>query len=79
VASLRWGYLPAATLGAWTVTKDEQGLLLMARVTTADPYRLSQQPIVFVAPHSKGMWRWPVNELQITGAECSARLGPMET
>lgn len=79
VASLRWGYHSAAALGAWTVTRTEHGWSLTAAVLSTDAFRLSRRPLAFVAPHEKGMWTWPiVGEPQITGAQLSAALGPME-
>lgn len=78
VASLKWGYLPAAALTGWTLTKTADGWSLVAAVVSADAFRLSQQPLVFVAPHQDGAWRWPIVALQITGASLSATLGPKE-
>lgn len=76
-ARLDWGYYPAAVLGAWTATKDAAGVVTVtATIVSSDTFRLSQQPLVFVAPTG---WRWAVSELQITGVALSARLGPLET
>lgn len=77
-ASLRWGYHQAAALADWTVTKTADGWSLVATVAASDTFRLAQQPLVFVAPHQDGSWRWPIVALQITGASCSAALGPKE-
>mgnify|MGYP001562449127 CR=1 FL=1 len=77
-AFLRWGYYPAATLHAWTVTKQASGWTLAATVTTTDTFRVSQRPLVFAAPTAKGVWRWPIVSLQIEGASLTAVLGPKE-
>jgi hypothetical protein len=78
-AWLRWGYAQAATLRAWTVTREADAWTLSAAVVTTDAFRLSQQPLVFVAPHQGGSWRWPVESLQITDGTLVARLGPKES
>ena len=78
-SSLRWGYTSAATLGAWTVTKREDGKWsLSAAVLTSDAFRVAQRPLVFEAPHAKGAWRWPVLELQAVNGSITATLGPHE-
>jgi hypothetical protein len=78
-ASLRWGYLQAAALEAYTVTKDDHGTWrLTATVVDVDAFRVAQRPVAFIAPHAKGAWRWPVTELQIAGASLTATLGPPE-
>lgn len=76
--ALHWGYHPAASVRAWTVTRDADGWALSATLSTSDTFRLSQRPLVFEASHVHGAWRWPIRELQITGATLTARLGPQE-
>lgn len=78
VGSLKWGYQTAASLVAWTVTTTGDGGALVATVDTYDTFRLAQRPLVFVAPHQDGSWRWPIVALQITGASLNATLGPKE-
>lgn len=79
-ASLKWGYYEAATLSTWTVTKiaDGPGWSLSATVRTKKESWVSQHPLVFVAPHAGGAWRFPVTALQITDASLTATLGPKE-
>lgn len=78
-ASLRWGYTSAAALGAWTLTKREDGRWsLKAAIVSLDTFRVAQRPLVFEAPHAKGAWRWPVLELQAAKASLTATLGPHE-
>lgn len=78
-ASLKWGYAPVAELADWTVTKAADNTwTVTATVVTVDTFKASQRPLVFAAPHAKGVWRWPVEELQIADRKLSARLGPKE-
>lgn len=78
-ASIRWGYHAAATLSPWTITREDGGpYRLSGTLTTTNPYRLSQRPLVVVVPHQAGAWRWPITELQMTGASIAATLGPKE-
>lgn len=80
VGSLRWGYHIAASLRAWTILRTESGTVqLTATFVTQDAIRLSQQPLVFVASHPKGTWRWPILALQIMGGSLTASLGPKES
>ena len=77
--SVRWGYHRAVELGAYTVTRDEQGAWsLSGHVVSADTVRASQSPLVFVAPHQDGSWRWPILDLQLADGALTARLGPKE-
>lgn len=79
-AVLRWGYHQAAALYDVTVTKNDQGVwTLSSRLEHQHAFRLSQRPLVFCLTHAKGVWRWPVIELQIQGASLSAVLGPKES
>ncbi len=77
--SLAWGYTSAATLGAWqAVRQDDGGWRLTAQVVAADTFRVAQRPLRFEAKHAKGVWKWPVVELQIGSGSLTARLGPCE-
>jgi len=76
--SLCWGYHQAASLHAWTITRDDDGRLLTATVVSQDAFRVSQRPLAFVATHQRGRWMWPVKELQIQDGALTARLGPQK-
>ena len=79
-ARLMWGYHVAASLRAWTVSRtDEEGWTLSASVERADGFKVSQQPLTFVAPHATGAWRWPVRSLAMTDGSLIASLGPKES
>jgi hypothetical protein len=71
-----WGYHLAGSVSQWTVEKSDGGWSLSATVVNPDAFRLSQRPLVFVAPHKDGSWRWPIVSLQIEGAALTAQLGP---
>lgn len=76
---VRWGYRQAVLLRAWTITKDEHGILsLTGTVSDVDDFAVSQRPLKFAAPNG---WRWPVvsESLQMTGASLTAVLGPKES
>lgn len=75
---LRWGYHTAGTIGPWMITREAGALQLTATVTEMNAFRISQRPLAFVVPHSQGVWRWPMLELQIQDGALTARLGPME-
>lgn len=73
---LRWGYTEAASLGAWTLSADASGSgQLTATIRTVDHFRVTQSPLVFVAPRPAGEWRWPVESLTIQGSDVTATLG----
>ena len=87
VAELRWAYYTAAGIEGWTVIRDPKGARpkgapagwsLSARVVQSDPFKLAQRPLVFVAPHAKGRWVWPVERFVVVNGALSARLGPVE-
>ena len=71
-----WSYRMAADLHDWTVTTEGTGRVLAARLGTTDSFAVSQRPLMFVATHAKGAWRWPIESLQISGASLTAVLGP---
>lgn len=77
---VRWGYHQAALLRTCLVTwnHDEKVWELSATAASADAFRLSQRPLTFVVAHATGVWRWPVQELQIADGAVTARLGPKE-
>ena len=73
---VRWGYNVAVVLAPWSVQTNEGGQrVLSGTVASADTFRVSQRPLVFVSPNG---WQWPITELQIAGASLSAVLGPKE-
>ena len=77
-AVIRWGYHVAATVTSWSLTPSDGGLTLSASVASVDRYRLSQRPLVFVVSRGGVVLRWPIQELQISGASLSGTLGQKE-
>lgn len=76
-ALVRWGYHPAATLGAWEITSDHAGGgSLSAQIETQDAYRVSQRPLTLVTPNG---WTWSIATLQIADGALSATLAPLES
>ena len=76
---VRWGYYPAAAVGAWTITAGSNGSVLTATVTRSDPYRLRQPALRFQITRQDGRsWSWPIIELSIADGTLTAALGPQE-
>jgi hypothetical protein len=80
VGQVKWSYYIAAGIHGYTVQRDQAGAWsLRGAVVVSDAFKLSQRPLVFVAPHAKGEWRWPIIGLEIQGGSLTAALGPLET
>lgn len=78
VGQVKWAYYVAAAINGYTVTRVGPQWSLRATVVTADAFKLSQRPLMFVAPHEKGEWRWPILDYQLAEGALTARLGPPE-
>ena len=78
VGHVKWHYYTAAAINGYTVTRTEGGgLLLAATVVMRDAFKIAQRPLIFEAPHAKGVWRWPLITHTLTErGELTARLGP---
>jgi hypothetical protein len=85
VGHLRWAYYAAAVLEGYTVDKTDQVWTLEAHVMQRDAFKLTQRPLVFVAPYRTraadgspraAEWRWPVLSFTISPTgHLVARLG----
>jgi hypothetical protein len=88
IGRIEWGYYTAAAIEGYTVTASaattKGGAVtwrLTATVILSDPFKLTQRPLRFVAPHAKGTWTWPIETLEFAvGAgqapgRLTARLG----
>jgi hypothetical protein len=76
-AVVKWNYHTAASLTAYTVSRDDVGVWqLYATVVEADPYLLTQRPLIFVAPHKRGAFRWPIETWDMADDRLTAQLGP---
>lgn len=77
VGQVKWAYYMAAALNGYTVRRSATGAWsLRGVVVQADAFKLSQRPLVFVAPHDKGEWRWPILDFELQAGTLTARLGP---
>lgn len=85
--SIRWHYYTAAAIEGYTVTRSKDGQWsLRAKVVLSDAYKMAQEPLTFVAMHTKkGLdgtcvvkteWRWPILSCQLVDHQLTARLGP---
>lgn len=73
---LKWGYRTAATVRAWTLSKgDDNVWSVTGTLSDIDDFAISQPSLKFVTPNG---WRFPITELQVSDAACTARLGPLE-
>jgi hypothetical protein len=76
VGQIKWSYYVAAALNDYTVTRSETGeWRLSGTVVLSDAFKLAQRPLMFVAPHAKGEWRWPILDLDLGANQVRARLG----
>jgi hypothetical protein len=79
VGLIKWRYYHAAAINGYTVTRGQTGRWsLRATVVTADRFKMAQKPLLFVAPHAKGEWRWPIVDLEIRDGVVTAQLGMPE-
>lgn len=79
VAAIKWQYYTAAAINGYRVscTKDGQWSA-SGIVVLADAFKMAQRPLLLVAKHKKGEWRWPIRSMTIgpDGHRWSALLGP---
>lgn len=76
VGHIKWSYFDAAAINGYTVTRNKAGKWTMSgHVVMSDAFKMSQRPLIFVATHDKGAWRWPLGEFSITDGRIRADLG----
>jgi hypothetical protein len=70
-AEICWGYLPAASLGPWTVSGTPGAWTFTAAIKSKNDFRLSQQPLEVVTPNG---WRWAMDphSLQVVNGTLTA-------
>jgi len=78
VGQLKWSYYMAGAINGYTVERTGATWTLTGALVMSDPFKLSQRPLVFVAPHQGGEWRWPVLALDVVNQQVYATLGPLE-
>lgn len=76
-----WGYFAAAAINGYTAQQLADGTWsLTATVVTFDAFKIRQKPLVFIAAHKDGEWRWPIRTIDLSEGrgprELSATLGP---
>lgn len=78
VGQIKWAYYNAAAVNGYTVARSPEGQWsLRATIVMSDAFKLSQRPLVFVAPHEKGEWRWPIESFDVgPNQTLVATLGP---
>lgn len=77
VGQIRWSYFIAAAVQGYRVRRlPDDTWRLRGTVVAADAFKLAQRPLVFVAPHERGAWRWPIVDLDLHAGALTARLGP---
>lgn len=80
VGKITWSYFNAAAVNGYTVgrMKTPSGIswTLVATVIAADKFKMAQRPLMFVAPHARGVWRWPIVDFDLNGGHLIAQLGP---
>jgi len=74
-AEIRWGYLPAAVLGPWTLA----GETLTATVVSHDTFRTQQPSLTFrVNRQNSPPWTWTVTTLHIANGTLTASVRSQE-
>jgi hypothetical protein len=79
VAAIKWQYYTAAAINGYSVARTKQGQWSASGIVVlADAFKMAQRPLVFVAKHKKGEWRWPIQSMAIgpDGHRWTATLGP---
>jgi len=66
VGRLDWGYFAAGAINGYSVTRCADGLwALHGTLVNFDAFKIRQRPLVFIAPHKDGEWRWPVKTVDV--------------
>jgi len=66
VGRLEWGYFTAGAINGYAVSPQSDGTwALRGTLVNCDAFKIRQRPLIFVAPHAHGEWRWPVTQLEI--------------
>jgi hypothetical protein len=79
VGQIKWAYYMAGAINGYRVERTGQTWTLAGRLVMHDAFKLAQRPLMFVAPHKGGEWRWPILALEIAGDQITARLGRLES
>jgi hypothetical protein len=66
VGHIKWGHYTAAALTVYTATPSNPARTewtVRATVVLDDAFKMAQRPLVFVAKHAKGEWRFPIRSV----------------
>jgi hypothetical protein len=67
VGRVDWGYFAAAAINNYSATPLADGSWsLHATVVSFDAFKIRQKPLIFVAPHKDGEWRWPIRTVDLS-------------
>lgn len=80
VGRIKWSYYVAAAINGYKVSRLDDRLTwtLRANVVMADAYKMAQRPLVFEAPHARGIWKWAITDFDLHGGVMTARLRNLE-
>lgn len=80
VGQVKWSYYVAAAINGYTISRTGDEWKLTATVVSSDAFKLSRKPLLFVALHEKGDWRWPIVGYELNRGTLTAQLdAPLET
>lgn len=76
VGQIKWSYYNAAAIHGYTVRRDKTShqWSMTGTVVASDAFKLSQRPLMFVAPHKRGAWKWEIRSLEIQAGTVRATL-----
>src|SRR4026207_178631 len=67
VGRIDWGYFAAGAINGYSLTRYADGTwALRGTLVNFDAFKIRQRPLVFIAPHKDGEWRWPVKTLDLS-------------
>lgn len=84
VGQIKWSYYNAAAIHGYTVQRDKATGVwsLRGTVVASDAFKLSQRPLVFVAPirqgKKEGAWKWLIESHEIVNGTVRATLSPFQ-
>jgi hypothetical protein len=78
VGYVRWAYYDAARIDGYTITREGSRWTVTGRVVFSDSFKMTRRPLIFVAPHKHGEWRWPMQEFELRDGVVTAQLGAPE-
>ncbi len=66
VGHIKWGPYTAAAINGYRCTptnKARTAWKLNATIVLADPFKMTQSPLVFIAKHKRGEWTFPIVDM----------------